>query len=118
MDKLRELGGVAGICSALGTDHHHGLQQDGKGSESIEEHRRVYGSNTLPTAPQKNFFLLCFENVQDPIILLLIAAATVSNLVRSPYAMLVHMRMEDTSQCRGMTHGQHNSSCRTCANRR
>eukprot|EP00878_Enallax_costatus_P000995 GHUV01001127.1.p1 GENE.GHUV01001127.1~~GHUV01001127.1.p1 ORF type:complete len:1156 (+),score=304.08 GHUV01001127.1:371-3838(+) len=81
MDKLRELGGVAGICSALGTDHHHGLKQDGKGSESIDEHRRVYGSNTLPTAPQKNFFLLCFENVQDPIILLLIAAATVSTVL-------------------------------------
>lgn len=79
MDKLRELGGVAGVCNALGTDPQRGLKQDGKGSDSIDEHRRVYGSNILPVAEQKNFFLLCFENVQDPIILLLIAAATVSS---------------------------------------
>lgn len=78
MEKLRQLGGVAGLCSVLKTDQHHGLSQAGKGSESIEEHRRVYGANTLPEVPQKNFFVLCFENIQDPIILLLIAAALVS----------------------------------------
>lgn len=78
MGKLKELGGAAGLCSALGTDAHTGLSQAAKGSESVEEHRRVYGPNTLPSTPQKNFFLLCFENVQDPIILLLIAAALVS----------------------------------------
>lgn len=80
MDKLKQLGGVTGLCSALGSDHHRGLDPAAKDSQSIDEHRRVYGANTLPSVPQKNFFLLCAENVQDPIILLLIAAALVSSV--------------------------------------
>lgn len=80
MDKLKQLGGVAGLASTLQSHAHNGLDPGVQGGPaSIEEHRRVYGANTMPTVPQKNFFMLCFENVQDPIILLLIAAALVSN---------------------------------------
>lgn len=80
MDKLKQLGGVTGLADALQSQAHSGLDPSVQsGPASIEEHRRVYGANTLPAVPQKNFFMLCFENVQDPIILLLIAAALVSS---------------------------------------
>jgi hypothetical protein len=77
MSKLKELGGVAGLCTTLSTDQQHGLDPASSGDASIDEHRRVFGANTFPPVPQKNFFALCWENVQDPIILLLIAAALV-----------------------------------------
>lgn len=79
MEKLRQLGGVTGLAESLQSHAHNGLDPNvQEGPASIEEHRRVYGANTMPAMAQKNFFMLCFENVQDPIILLLIAAALVS----------------------------------------
>eukprot|EP00882_Tetradesmus_deserticola_P019865 GHRQ01021409.1.p1 GENE.GHRQ01021409.1~~GHRQ01021409.1.p1 ORF type:complete len:174 (-),score=31.83 GHRQ01021409.1:588-1109(-) len=95
MSKLKELGGVAGLCAVLKTDQQHGLDPAGSGDVSIEEHRRVYGANTFPPVPQKNFFALCWENVQDPIILLLIAAA----LVRRSFNMLVEASTRTQQQC-------------------
>jgi hypothetical protein len=79
MDKLRQLGGVSGLADTVQSHAHHGLDPSvAGGPASIEEHRRVFGANTMPPMAQKNFFVLCFENIQDPIILLLIAAALVS----------------------------------------
>lgn len=83
MGKLKELGGVSGLCSVLQSNQHHGLDPAASEDASIQEHKRVYGANTFPPVPQKNFFVLCYENVQDPIILLLIAAALVSSCSRS-----------------------------------
>jgi Ca2+-transporting ATPase len=78
MEALQRLGGVTGLASKIQSDAHNGVDPAVKtGPSSIEEHRRVFGANTMPAMPQKNFFMLCFENVQDPIILLLIAAALV-----------------------------------------
>ncbi|WIA22054.1 hypothetical protein OEZ85_004399 [Tetradesmus obliquus] len=81
MSKLKELGGVTGLCKTIKTDQQHGLDPASSGHASIDEHRRVFGSNTFPPVPQKNFFALCWENIQDPIILLLIAAALVSTVL-------------------------------------
>lgn len=79
MDKLKQQGGVTGLASTLQSHAHNGLDPAvQQGPASIEEHHRVYGPNTLPAVPQKSLFMLCYENVQDPIILLLIAAALVS----------------------------------------
>lgn len=79
MEKLRQLGGVTGLADTLQSHAHQGLDPGvTAGPASIEEHRRVFGANTMPSMPQKNFFMLCFENIQDPIILLLIAAALVN----------------------------------------
>jgi Ca2+-transporting ATPase len=78
MAKLAELGGAAGLADILHSSTHQGLESTANGAGSVEEHRRVFGPNTFPPAPQKNFFVLCFENIQDPIILLLMAAALVS----------------------------------------
>jgi Ca2+-transporting ATPase len=70
---------VQGIAKALCTDPHHGLPDaaDAAAAVSVEEHSRVFGPNKFKEVPPKNFFMLCYENLQDPIILLLIAAALV-----------------------------------------
>eukprot|EP00877_Chromochloris_zofingiensis_P000874 jgi/Chrzof1/10788/Cz05g12040.t1 len=78
MDRLKALGGVEGLAKALHTNTHDGLDLLDKGPGSVEEHRRVFGPNVFKATVPKNFFMLCFENLQDPIILLLIAAALVS----------------------------------------
>jgi magnesium-transporting ATPase (P-type) len=55
----------------------------------VQEHSRVFGANKYKEVASKNFFALCWENIQDPIILLLIAAALVRRvLATSCYALL------------------------------
>jgi hypothetical protein len=77
-ERLRRLGGVQGLAQQLQSDTQAGLSPAAAaGPASIAEHRRVYGANELPVRPTKNFFVLCAENLRDPIILLLIAAALV-----------------------------------------
>lgn len=85
MDKLRSLGGVAGLAKAISSDEHNGLDSSAKAGspESVEEHSRVFGPNRYKEVPSKNFFALCYENLKDPIILLLIAAALVSTVLGS-----------------------------------
>jgi hypothetical protein len=77
MEALKALGGVEGLAKALHTDVVAGLDPAGQALASIDEHLKVYGANRYKERPTKNFFALCWENLQDPIILLLIAAALV-----------------------------------------
>ena len=79
MDKLNALGGVPGLATAICSNPHNGLDPAAKGGspESVEEHSRVFGANKYREVPSKNFFALCYENMKDPIILLLVAAALV-----------------------------------------
>jgi len=79
MDALRAFGGVPGLARALGSDLVAGLAHEPR--DAVDEHLRVYGSNTFRERPTKNFFVLCWENLQDPIILLLCAAALVSTVL-------------------------------------
>ncbi|KAI8477413.1 MAG: hypothetical protein J3K34DRAFT_453016 [Monoraphidium minutum] len=85
MDKLKELGGVVGLAQAIGTHHHTGLDDGAKAGSpgSADEHMRVFGPNKYKEVPSKNFFTLCWENLQDPIILLLCAAALISTVLGS-----------------------------------
>lgn len=103
MDKLRQLGGVSGLANTVQSHAHHGLDPSvASGPTSIEEHRRVFGANTMPPMAQKNFFMLCFENIQDPIILLLIAAALVRSSVQ---AFAADSSTQAWQQCRGHVAG-------------
>jgi hypothetical protein len=79
MDALRGLGGVTGLAAAICSHEHNGLDPAAKEGDpqSLQEHARVFGPNKYKEVPSKNFFMLCFENIQDPIILLLIFAALV-----------------------------------------
>ncbi len=59
-------------------DLHKGLALHSDGPTSIAAHRQAFGSNTYKTAPPKSFFAIWFEAFNDPVILLLCAAAAVS----------------------------------------
>jgi magnesium-transporting ATPase (P-type) len=74
MDKLKALGGVAGLATAIGSHAHSGLDPS---QATVDEHARVFGYNRYKEVPSKNFFALCLDNLRDPVILLLIAAALV-----------------------------------------
>lgn len=48
----------------------------------MEASRAKYGANTYTQVPPKSFFAILYEGFKDPVILLLCAAATVSNSIR------------------------------------
>ncbi len=77
MEGLKALGGTAGLAKALHSDLKSGLDPAGQGAASVDEHRRVFGKNAYKQVEPKNLFQLAWENAQDPIILLLVAAALV-----------------------------------------
>lgn len=76
---LAGLGGVQGLAGAIGSDADRGLDPSAPpgAPAGVEEHGRVFGANRVKAVPPKSFFALCWENIQDPIILLLILAALV-----------------------------------------
>ncbi|KAI8473287.1 MAG: plasma membrane calcium ATPase [Monoraphidium minutum] len=85
MDKMRQMGGVSGLARAIRSHEHDGLDPDATpgAPESVQEHTRVFGPNRYKEVPPKNFFALCWENIQDPIILILIVAALASTVLGS-----------------------------------
>jgi len=78
LDTLQKYGGVTGLAKALCADLANGLEPAGDGSASVEQHREVFGANKFKEAEAKGFWSIVYENMQDPIIILLIAAAAVS----------------------------------------
>ncbi|KIZ04767.1 hypothetical protein MNEG_3196 [Monoraphidium neglectum] len=85
VDTLKQFGGVSGLAKAICSHEHTGLDPEARpgAPESVQEHSRVFGANKYKEVASKNFFALCWENIQDPIILLLIAAALVSTILGS-----------------------------------
>ena len=82
MEALKRFGGVEGMAKLLSVNTHAGLDPtlpDGDDA-SIATHASVYGENKFAEVPPKAFFALVYENMQDPIILLLLAAAIVSTV--------------------------------------
>lgn len=75
---IEKLGGVEGLAKTLSSDVVRGLDDTASGEASLLTHQQVFGVNVLPQAPPKSFFGICWENCKDPIIILLIFAATVS----------------------------------------
>ncbi|GAX78129.1 hypothetical protein CEUSTIGMA_g5571.t1 [Chlamydomonas eustigma] len=78
MPGLEKLGGVLGLANILGCDTNVGLNPSSSDSGYLTSRQEYYGVNRLPEAKPASFWMLMHENLQDPIILLLIAAATVS----------------------------------------
>ena len=78
MEALKSLGGVSGLASALASDSHRGLDPNASGAGSIDAHKEAFGANKFKETPAKSFWVLMWENLQDPIIILLCAAALVS----------------------------------------
>ena len=73
---LKQHGGCAGLAKALHSDTAEGLNPDGHAS--ISDRHAEFGANRFRELPQKSFWSMVFEALQDPTLLLLMAAALVS----------------------------------------
>lgn len=79
-DELGQLGGVSGLAEALKSDLNSGLDSQSSDQLSVRKRRRYYGANKFTEVDQKSFLALLSENLKDPTLLLLMAAALVSGL--------------------------------------
>lgn len=73
---LKQLGGSAGLAKALHSDTVEGINPNGHAS--ISDRHAEFGANRFKELPQKSFWSMVFEALQDPTLLLLMAAALVS----------------------------------------
>ena len=72
-DALEGYGGVEGLAGKLGSS-----LQKGVNSSTLGSRREVFGQNKFESAEMKSFWKLVYENLQDPTLILLMAAALVS----------------------------------------
>lgn len=78
---LARLGGVEGMARALRVATGEGLDPAAPGDLSIERRKALFGANKFAEVPLEGFFSLLWGNLSDQVLILLMAAATVS---RSP----------------------------------
>jgi len=69
----KTIGGAVGLLSLLATHADHGVS-----SSSVDQRRRVYGTNYTPSAPRKSLFQLFVDTFDDATVQILMAAAVVS----------------------------------------
>lgn len=74
-EAVTKLGGVEGLCTALASSSTAGLSPDSV--PSLAARQTVFGENRFKEVPMKGFLKLLFENLKDPTLLLLMAAALV-----------------------------------------
>lgn len=72
---LKQRGGCAGLAKALHSDTVEGINTNGHAS--ISDRHAEFGANRFKEMPQKSFWSMVFEALQDPTLLLLMAAALV-----------------------------------------
>lgn len=76
---LSQMGGVEGIAYALRTDMSSGLGDDEIGDPDAFAHRQtLYGSNSLTEKPPIPFWRLCLDELEDPMLKVLMVAGVVS----------------------------------------
>lgn len=76
-EELETLGGVDGLAESLRTNLKSGLDAKTDGTGSLAQREQAYGANKFKDVPQKAFFRLFWENLKDPTLVLLMAAALV-----------------------------------------
>ena len=80
---MAKRGGLPGLAAQLGSNVATGISSQGEGVLAFEQHQSVFGQNRFKELPQKSFFMLLWENLQDPTLILLMIAA----LVRPPMSL-------------------------------
>ncbi|DBB05302.1 TPA: hypothetical protein ACH3X3_010532 [Trebouxia sp. C0006] len=75
---LKQLGGLSRVAQALHTDTLCGVDQIRAG---ISDRQAEFGVNQFKELPQKSFWSMVFEGLQDPTLILLMAAALVSTVL-------------------------------------
>ena len=74
---MEELGGLSGLENALKTSINSGLDTHGAANFSVERRQKLFGANKFKEVAQKAFLALFAENLKDPTLVLLMAAALV-----------------------------------------
>ena len=69
----KTIGNASGLLQLLASH-----ADDGIASGSVNERRRIYGTNYTPSAPRKSFFQLFVDTFDDATVQILMAAAVVS----------------------------------------
>ena len=77
LGSVKQKGGAAGIAEALHVNLSTGLTSEGNSEWGFEARKEVFGSNMMKEIDPKGFFSLFVEQLEDPIIILLILAALV-----------------------------------------
>jgi len=72
---LKQLGGLSGVAQAVHSDILRGVDQS---HASISDRQAEFGVNQFKELPQKSFWSMVFEGLQDPTLVLLMAAALAS----------------------------------------
>lgn len=75
-EELQKLGGAEGLARKLNVSLHKGFCP-GKDNYLVERRRQVFGENRFRVPSTKSFWSLVIENLQDPTLILLMAAALV-----------------------------------------
>jgi Ca2+-transporting ATPase len=78
---VESLGSIDGIASRLHVSLEDGLDSSAAPPMSLDDRRRIFGANVLPMVPTKSFFYLWYQNLKDPIIVMLMVAALVSTIL-------------------------------------
>ena len=76
--KLKEYGGPEGVVRILSSHPANGLDLASSGPASLEGRQETFGANRFPARKGKNLFVLIWEQLKDPTLILLMAAAMVS----------------------------------------
>ncbi|DBB18563.1 hypothetical protein WJX82_010215 [Trebouxia sp. C0006] len=79
--ELQEFGGLSGLEEALRTSTSSGIDTQGAANLSANNRQKHFGANKFKDVPQKAFFTLFWENLKDPTLILLMAAALVSTVL-------------------------------------
>ncbi len=76
VEKLNKTyGGVAGLAQKLNSNIQTGLKSD---PNDIENRVKFYGRNEIPPKPPKSIFVLAFEAIQDPTLIMLMICSVIS----------------------------------------
>ena len=76
-EQLDDYGGIDGLASRLGCSLNRGLCP-GSDHLPLARRREMFGENKFPEHEMKSFWGMVWENLQDPTLILLMAAALVS----------------------------------------
>ena len=88
LEQVKKFGGVSGLARLLRTSVDRGINP---ALEPTKEQRMAeFGNNKLREIKPKPFFQLLINNLKDPILILLMAAALVSVWLTPPYAGCQH----------------------------
>lgn len=84
-EQLESLGGPKGLAESLRTSTTAGVESQDDANVTLDQRSQAYGANKFKDVPQKAFLALFWENLKDPTLVLLMAAALVGHAMTRMY---------------------------------